>query len=82
MVKVSLMVLVLLSTMAIVYVISASEIAIAQPITESAGGMNVTGNLVPAISHQYSCKEYIPIARYSENNYSQNDQKAKTKRTS
>lgn len=44
MVKVSLMVLVLLSTMAIVHVISASDIAIAQPITESAGGMNVTGN--------------------------------------
>ncbi|HKI09721.1 MAG TPA: hypothetical protein VKA09_15100 [Nitrososphaeraceae archaeon] len=30
--------------MAIVHVISASDIAIAQPITESAEGMNVTGN--------------------------------------
>jgi hypothetical protein len=36
--------------MAIVHVISASDIAIAQPITESAEGMNVKEiKLVPAI---------------------------------
>jgi hypothetical protein len=48
MVKVSLMVLVLSITMSIVHVISASNdipnIAIAQSLTESSGGMNITGN--------------------------------------
>src|SRR5919112_838846 len=48
MVKVSLMVLVLSITMSIMHVISASNdipnIAIAQPLTESSGGMNITRN--------------------------------------